>query len=343
VVTLSITATDQAGASYSKSFAVSVNDINEAPAADSEAFTVTVGQSLNVPASGVLEGDFDPEGDTLTAILLAGPDNGTLTLQADGSFVYTPDVGFTGVDTFIYQASDGLLLSHSVVVTIAVEPAASPPPPPPSDGDGDDDGETRQPPPPPEEPPPEEPPPTPEETTPDSSPTSSAPATKSAPPVDVVLVAPVEEPTLVAFAPDAASEVRDAADENGSNPKQSKQPRADDNNELRSQASSVYQISVNDPQWQELDSFRDDLLGDGGFQTLVVGAAVSTSVSLSVGYVFWTVRVGWLASALMTSMPVWRSIDPLPILEYIDGELDADDESLQSIIQDQANSEPDSN
>src|SRR5439155_11049462 len=44
--------------------------------------------------------------DTLTAVLDAGPTNGSLTLNADGSFTYTPNANDFGVDCFTYHAID---------------------------------------------------------------------------------------------------------------------------------------------------------------------------------------------------------------------------------------------
>ena len=70
----------------------------------------------------MLDNDFDPEGDVITADLVDDVSNGTLTLNGDGSFVYTPNLGFNGEDSFIYVASDGLLGSDEAVVAITVVP-----------------------------------------------------------------------------------------------------------------------------------------------------------------------------------------------------------------------------
>jgi VCBS repeat-containing protein len=76
---------------------------------------------LFIPAvDGILINDTDADGDTLIASLIPGPMNGTLTLQADGSFVYTPNEGFTGVDSFEYRAYDGQALSDTVSVTLHI-------------------------------------------------------------------------------------------------------------------------------------------------------------------------------------------------------------------------------
>ncbi|MEJ2322300.1 MAG: cadherin-like domain-containing protein, partial [Gammaproteobacteria bacterium] len=71
---------------------------------------------------GVLGNDSDPDGDAMTAVLVAGTSSGSLALNDDGSFSYTPDPGFTGEDAFSYQASDGSGLSNAVTVTLAVTP-----------------------------------------------------------------------------------------------------------------------------------------------------------------------------------------------------------------------------
>ena len=58
----------------------------------------------------MLTNDTDIDGGPLTAVTRsAGPTNGTLTLNADGSFTYTPTAGFTGTATFAYTAYDGAL------------------------------------------------------------------------------------------------------------------------------------------------------------------------------------------------------------------------------------------
>ncbi|MGV0795065.1 Ig-like domain-containing protein, partial [Mycolicibacterium sp. XJ1819] len=90
---------------------------NGAPIANAD--NVSTPQDMTV-SGDVLANDTDPDDDPLTAELISGPGNGTLTFDSDGSFSYTPDPGWSGVDTFTYQASDGQLTSGPAVVTIAV-------------------------------------------------------------------------------------------------------------------------------------------------------------------------------------------------------------------------------
>jgi VCBS repeat-containing protein len=72
---------------------------------------------------GVLNNDRDPLRGPLTAVLATDPVNGSVTLNSDGSFSYTPNAGFIGTDTFTYRAQrfgDGNLLSDPATVSIVV-------------------------------------------------------------------------------------------------------------------------------------------------------------------------------------------------------------------------------
>jgi hypothetical protein len=87
--------------------------------ASNAAYTVSMGTNLVVPAPGVLTNVSGSDGNQ-TAVLVAGPSQGTLSLTNNGGFTYTPATGFYGVDTFIYQAVDGQSNSAPAVVTINV-------------------------------------------------------------------------------------------------------------------------------------------------------------------------------------------------------------------------------
>ncbi len=73
-----------------------------------------------VAASGVLANDADPDGDTLTAYKVADVANGDLTLNPNGSFLYTPDPGYVGWDSFTYILDDGHWQTESTIVWIEV-------------------------------------------------------------------------------------------------------------------------------------------------------------------------------------------------------------------------------
>lgn len=106
---------------------ISVTPVNDAPVANPDTYDAPQGQTISVPAPGVLGNDSDVDGDTLTAVL-AAPPLGTLALNANGSFTYTP-AGLAGaVETFTYVANDGTLSSAAVTVTINVITATNDPP-----------------------------------------------------------------------------------------------------------------------------------------------------------------------------------------------------------------------
>jgi hypothetical protein len=77
----------------------------------------------------VLSNDADVEGTPLSAVLVTGPAHGTLGLNPNGGFTYTPQPGFIGADSFGYQASDGSAASSPATVAIAVTGSACDPRP----------------------------------------------------------------------------------------------------------------------------------------------------------------------------------------------------------------------
>ncbi|MFB9076699.1 Ig-like domain-containing protein [Flavobacterium procerum] len=101
---------------------ITVTPVNDAPVAVDNSYTVAEGGTLSITAPGVLGNDSDAEGDALTAVLVANPSHGTLTLNADGSFTYIHDGSETLSDSFTYRANDGSLNSNTATVTITVTP-----------------------------------------------------------------------------------------------------------------------------------------------------------------------------------------------------------------------------
>ncbi|PLW81579.1 hypothetical protein CWI75_15230 [Kineobactrum sediminis] len=96
---------------------------NSAPVAQDDNF------GFDYQGRNVLANDTDVDEDPLTAILVTPIQNGSLTLNSDGSFSYTPATGFSGTDSFTYQASDGSELSNTATVTLQVEAPAEEPVP----------------------------------------------------------------------------------------------------------------------------------------------------------------------------------------------------------------------
>ncbi|MEM9816029.1 MAG: Ig-like domain-containing protein, partial [Cyanobacteria bacterium P01_D01_bin.6] len=97
---------------------VSIGDVNDEPIAVDDSFS---GNEDAAITDTVLSNDSDPDGDNLTAMLLADVDNGTLNFNTDGSFTYIPDADFNGTDSFTYEISDGQL-TDTATVTLTVNP-----------------------------------------------------------------------------------------------------------------------------------------------------------------------------------------------------------------------------
>jgi VCBS repeat-containing protein len=93
---------------------------NQAPVATNDSYSTDPDIILTVPAPGLLDNDADADNDSLTAVLVSWPSNGTLNLNPDGSFTYTPHAGFTGSDSFTYKANDGNDDSNVATVHITV-------------------------------------------------------------------------------------------------------------------------------------------------------------------------------------------------------------------------------
>ena len=95
-------------------------DNDSTPSATNDAYSVDSGTSLAVTAAGVLANDTDPDGGTLTSVLVSGPTHGSLTFNSNGSFTYMPASGYVGPDSFTYRASDGPNSSNVATVAISV-------------------------------------------------------------------------------------------------------------------------------------------------------------------------------------------------------------------------------
>src|SRR5215216_2276467 len=99
---------------------------NQAPVAVADAYSTPQNTALNQPAPGVLANDTDADANPLTAVLVTDVSHGALSLEANGSFTYTPTAGYSGPDSFTYKANDGTVDSNTVTVSLTVTaPAAT--------------------------------------------------------------------------------------------------------------------------------------------------------------------------------------------------------------------------
>jgi uncharacterized protein len=99
---------------------VGLNLLNTPPVAGNDSYSTNEDTALTVAAPGVLSNDTDAESSPLTAALVSGPVHGTVTLNANGSFTYTPASNYNGPDSFTYKANDGNADSNVATVSITV-------------------------------------------------------------------------------------------------------------------------------------------------------------------------------------------------------------------------------
>jgi hypothetical protein len=83
----------------------------------------------------------------------------------------------------------------------------------------------------------------------------------------------------------------------------------------QSVALASFKASLGDTEWMtELDRMREDIDAQLPAQSALVVSSVAVTGSLSVGYVLWLLRGGLLLSSLLSSLPAWTVIDPMPVL-----------------------------
>jgi VCBS repeat-containing protein len=348
---LSITVSDGTNTSVIETVSIGVTNKNDnAPVSNPDSYSVDEGAILNVTVTaGVLANDSDADGNSLTALLVSGTSNGSLMLQSDGSFVYTPDAEFVGVDSFVYQPFDGNVVGAARTVQLnVVQNAAAPPPADTgtttestqddsgSDSESDSESETDQ---------------VDSETTDavtgnaqDYGSTNEQGSAVS--PGNETADDEGDEVFAAGMSPDANSsatfftdtsgrlELREAASARTSGTTEATFSGPSDEVEvsfadsLRFDGEDLSYL-VGTEFIQELEQVEDEFDFDGAIPEWATGSVVTTSASISVGYIMWMLRGGYVLASVMSTLPVWQHIDPLPVLAALD---DEDDESLESMI-----------
>ena len=114
-------ASDGGSSSQLAAVTIVVGTGNHAPVAVNDSFATDEDTPLIVANPGILAGDSDADGDPLQ-VVAGNPLHGTLAVNDDGSFTYTPEANFHGLDGFSYYVSDGAANSHVATATITVNP-----------------------------------------------------------------------------------------------------------------------------------------------------------------------------------------------------------------------------
>ncbi|QEF96415.1 Cadherin domain protein [Stieleria maiorica] len=339
------TVDDGVGTTTSSTFNWTVTASNAAPVATGESFTVNIGETLTVGVSSVIFNDSDVDGDSLAIVLVAAPTNGSFTLDPGGNFTYTPNPGFFGQDSFLYQVTDGTLLSNVAEAVLEVPLALLA-----TSGTTETSSETE----------PEPEPETEDFTEPESDPpseiesqgeesTDPSDATETTSPAGDVVPAVVMDGSGDKAGGDAnrTSGAGNGGDDTGL-------PNEVMALEAERQLYGIYAASEEassltmgySPELQQLERLlRQDLQqaivwtqwdeapeDDENQMTVMVGAAGAGMSVFSIGYVFWALRGGTLMTVFASSLPAWRFIDPIAMLSAYRSSKPGFDEGLDGLI-----------
>ena len=98
----------------------------------------------------------------------------------------------------------------------------------------------------------------------------------------------------------------------------------------------AYKSALGSKAWVgQLDQLRQNVAADGETQQKIVGSTVMITGTMSVGYVIWLLRGGLLLSSLLSSLPAWHVIDPMPVLargNRDEDEADGEDDPLEKLF-----------
>ena len=83
----------------------------------------------------------------------------------------------------------------------------------------------------------------------------------------------------------------------------------------------------------QADARKSEISNSATISTTVLATSTTVTSSLSVGYILWLLRGGTLLASMMASLPAWRAIDPLPILDGLSGDDENDTETLESMVE----------
>ncbi|MDV6033832.1 MAG: DUF4347 domain-containing protein [Phycisphaera sp. RhM] len=331
--TLTIAATDFLTATV-ETVGINVLPINDVPVAGGDRYTMDPDGTLSVGPGGILVNDMDVDGDTITVVPISGPSSGALTLNADGSFQFTPVASFSGIVTFSYAVTDGVATSAPATVVIEVSlpirPAdiqssrstpetASLPEEPPAEEESDQDEDK-------------------------DDVLAEVSATEAG--VDVPMLFTPKGQVQAAEDDVVAQEMRgqrvlnqtdvvgDGEQSPTSSGSESHSGASRRPNESSRGRISVGEIARFDSKllWNDMEDLEQELKQGDSTPYIFAGSFAGVSSALSVGYVMWTVRGGLLATSLLAHLPAWSFVDPLLVLNEFEEDRDGEDDSLEEML-----------
>lgn len=94
-------------------------------ATDDPDFSIRATEVLSIAAPGVMGNDLHPEFSAVSVSVVSQPAHGSVLLNSDGSFTYTPAIDYSGTDSFVYELEDAAGQTAQATVTLTVRPALS--------------------------------------------------------------------------------------------------------------------------------------------------------------------------------------------------------------------------
>ncbi|MEM7457396.1 MAG: cadherin domain-containing protein, partial [Planctomycetota bacterium] len=327
---------DGVGGSATATVTVTVLPVNDAPTGFNDSFIANANDVLNSMTT-ILTNDTDMDGDPLVAVLVSGPANGALSLAADGTFVFTPDKGFIGSDSFTYLPVDiNSVSGDPTIVNIEVKVGAFVPTNPggggttPGGGGPDDSGTNTD-----------------TDPTDSSDPDSDSESRTDNPgdaldAVNAVPVLDLRENVSVSDTADTAENRQDGFQSKESLFRLSDRERArvvlqqlvahssdqriaieQETHRKQSRLGELGVVYNAEYMWEELEELQipTQFTVNDDFSIGSITAFATT------GYILWSLRGGVLVAAAMSQMPNWRFIDPLPLLDSYSARFNREEES----------------
>ena len=301
VDTLNVISSDSNSTQDIDTIVINVVYNNTLPVGLNDSYTLLQDSIFSVEAPGLLINDSDADNNELSIISMSGPENGTLVMSSDGSFIYTPNKDFVGVDSFTYVVHDGYGNSSPVTVTLTVNPVVLPLPETPIV------------------------PITQPSTTPAPAPTTALPppvvqgTIPSIAPTTVLLaIQNLLGPAVSPLSGNATENVRLSLqpakllqdDANSNLPEHSQEVSNPISHALLTQNTVI----VNQQLWEALENIQIDIQKAFDEKELTANVASVASISLTAGIVGWLIRSGSMLASLLSIIPAWKSVDPLSIV-----------------------------
>ena len=297
---------------------LTITPVNDAPIPGNDNLTTNQGTPLTItPITDLLVNDTDAEGNLLTITSFTQPANGTVVNNGDGTWTYTPDSTFNGVDSITYTIDDGNGGTATATLNLIINPVI--------------------------------------DTT--SNTLIEIQAFDTNPDIQFVNAVNNADQTIEQavnrYETQAENETTTARDPSALlavlNPPHviSQVDVIDEINDIygsdkrsnKNESNMQNAVFNSDLLWQELDQLRnninnsgdDDGLFNGKFSDIVISLG---GLSVTSGLIAWLLRGGSLAASFISAMPLWKGMDPLPVLNKRKKDDEDEDDDANDIAAD---------